>query len=261
VSRGKRKDPQERGITPIYEGPEVLEALLSRAGSPFGVDEVSARFAAAVAAGEGRSTVIPSLFEEEPHFATPEDARRLYANLFGLWGRIASGRGPHDDAPEVVADPTPPPLPERGAVQGGSPPSDVVEGVWRQLELLSERDLRRLRDRFTNLQPELGAWLEELPLGDAALGAVHQLAFETWAMFDQAFGDRLGLAQWRELRALEREPPPLEAEHPALAAWVSGELDDLGEEDPNFGAAERAQVERALAAITAALAGAVTEPS
>ena len=80
-------------------------------------------------------------------------------------------------------------------------------------------------------------------------------------MFDQAFGERLGVAEWSELRALEREPPPLEVDHPALAAYVSEQLDNLSEEDPNFGASERAQVERALAGLAAALAGAVSEPS
>lgn len=262
MSRRPRRDPSAKGISAVYEGPEVLGALLERAGSPYDVDEVAARFTAAVAAGEPRAAVIPSLFEEEPRFATPEDARRLYANLFGLWGRIAEGRGPHDDAPMVLdAPPEPPPMPERGSVAGSSPPADVVDGTWRRLAAASEREVARLRDRFANTQPDLGAWLGELALGDSAASALHELTFETWAMFDQSFGERLGVAPWAELRGLEREPPPLEADHPALAAYVSEQLDNLGDEDPNFGAAERAQVERALGAIAAALSGAVAEPS
>lgn len=262
MSRRPRKPPPSAGIAPVYEGPEVLAALLERAGSPFDVDEVAARFTAAVAAGEARSAVIPSLFEEEPHFATPDDARRLYANLFGLWGRIAEGRGPHDDAPEIVAEPPEPPaMPERGTIPGSSPPADVVDGTWRLLAAASDREVGRLRDRFANTQPDLGAWLDDLTLSDPAASAVHELAFETWAMFDQCFGERLGVAPWAELRGLEREPPPLEADHPALAAYVSEQLDNLGDEDPNFGASERAEVERALGAIAAALSGAVAEPS
>jgi len=255
------------GITPIYEGPEVLSALLAKAGSAFDVDLVAARFAAAIEAGEPRAAVIPSLFEDEPRFGTPEEARRLYGNLFGLWGRIVEGRGIHDDAPDVVPEPPailepgPVALPERGTGAGSSPPSDVVDGVWRQLAASPQRELQRLRDRFTNTQPELGAWLDELAIADSAVTAVLGLAFETWAMFDQAFGERLGVAEWSELRAQEREPSPLEADHPALAAYVSEQLDNLSDEDPNFGASERAQVERALATITAALAAAVTQPS
>lgn len=261
----KTRTPRPGGLTPIYEGPEVLAALLQRAGSPCDVDEVAARFAAAIAAGEGRAAVIPSLFEEEPHFSTPEDARRLYANLFGLWGRIAEGRGPHDDAPEVADEPPEPPdaqpLPDRGTAGGNSPNSEIVDGTWRRLAAAPERERRRLRDRFANAQPELGAWLDELPLAGPAVPPVQELAFETWAMFDHAFGERLGVAAWSDLRELEREPPPLETDHPALAAYVSEQLDNLGDDDANFGAAERAQVERALATVAAALAAAIREPS
>lgn len=262
MSRRPRKEAPAAGIAPVYEGPEVLAALLTKSGCPLDVEEVFARFASAIAADEPRAAVIPTLFEAEPHFASPDDARRLYANLFGLWARVADGRGPHDDAPEVVAEPPPPPpMPERGSVSGSSPPSDVVEGMWRQLAVAPQRELQRLRDRFANTQPELGAWLDDLELTDGAVAAALDLAFETWAIFDQAFGERIGVAAWSELRTIESEPPSLESEHPALAAYVSEQLDNLTDEDPNFGPSERAQVERALAAVAAALSGVVSEPS
>ena len=263
MSKLPPKDPPPSGLTPIYEGPEVLDALLARAGSPFDVEEVASRFADAIAADERRSAVIPSLFEDEPHFAAPEDARRLYANLFGLWARIASGRGlREDDAPEAAPQPPePPPLRERGSCDGTSPPADVVEAIWRQLAAAPERELRRLHDRFTNAQPEVLAWIDELPLSDSALSTVHDLAFETWVIFDHCFGDRLGVAAWDELRGLEREPPAVEVDHPALATYVAEQLDNLGDEDASFSASDRAQVERALAAVTTALSSAVSEPS
>ena len=53
-------------------------------------------------------------------------------------------------------------------------------------------------------------------------------------MFDQAFGERLGAVEYRELRALEKEPPPLEASQPALAAYVAEQLDMLADEDPEL---------------------------
>jgi hypothetical protein len=262
VTKRPNKTRSPGGLTPIYEGPEVVGALLAKAGSPFDVEEVAARFSAAIAADETRAMVIPSLFEEEPHFASPEDARRLYANLFGLWLRMVEGRGLNDDAPDVMPEPPKPaPLPERGSCAGDSPPADVVEGMWRRLAEAGERDLRRLRDRFSNTQPEIEAWLDELQLTDAAVAAVHELAFETWAVFDQCFGERLGVAEWSDLRALEREPPAVEVDHPALATYLSEQLDNHSDEDPNFGAPERAQVERAIGAIAAALSGAVSEPS
>ena len=87
------------------------------------------------------------------------------------------------------------------------------------------------------------------------------LAFERWAMLDQAFGERLGTVEFRELRELEQEPPPIEESQPALAAYVAEQLDILADEDPAFGPEERAQVEKALAAAAAALTRAVRQPS
>ncbi len=80
-------------------------------------------------------------------------------------------------------------------------------------------------------------------------------------MFDQAFGDRLGAVEFRSLRALQDEPPPPEDAQPAVAAYVAEQLDHLADEEPGFGPAERAQVERAIAAVVAALGRAVRAPS
>ncbi|BDG02792.1 hypothetical protein [Anaeromyxobacter oryzae] len=259
--RGKPDDATP-GIVPAYEGPEVLEALLRKAGSPSGADDVIATFQRAQAAGEPRSAVIPALFPDEPRFATPEDARRLYSNLFGLWARLAAGLGAHDDAPEVVPEASePPPLPERGAISGSIVPADLVEAIWKNLAAAPPREVQRQRDRFTNVQPDLAAWLDVVALPDSGALATQDLAFEAWAMFDHAFGERLGGVEWRTLTTLEKEPPPLEETQPPLAAYAAEQLDVLEGEDPAFGEAERAQVERAIATVGAALTEAVREPS
>jgi hypothetical protein len=167
------------GLSPIYEGPEALSALLARAGSRLGAEEVATRFASAQRAGEPRATVIPTLFEREPRFGSPEEARRLYGNLFGLWERLASGRGPHDDAPEVVPEPPPPaPLPPRGLVEGSELPPALVETAWRWLAAAAPREASRLRDRFTNVQPDLAAWLDAVVLPESGLLAATDLCFE-----------------------------------------------------------------------------------
>ena len=44
MTRRNRGREAAGGIAPVYEGPEVLAALLERAGSPFDVDEVAARY-------------------------------------------------------------------------------------------------------------------------------------------------------------------------------------------------------------------------
>ncbi len=262
MSRRRGPGGDGPGIPAVYEGPEVLTALLGKAGSPHGAEEAAERFRQAQTAGESRSSVIPTLFPEEPRFETPEDARRLYANLFGLWARLQAGLGVHDDTPEVVAEPEElDPLPERGSQPGDTLPAELVEGVWTALADSSPRELQRRRDRFLNAQPDLVAWLESLALPESAALATQDLAFEAWAMFDHAFGERLGSVEYRSLRELEKEPPPLAELQPALAAYAAEQLDLAGEEDPSFDAPARAQAERAVAALSAALTGAVVEPS
>jgi hypothetical protein len=250
------------GIAPVYEGPEVLDALLAKAGSPHDAASVADAFARAQAKGEPRSAVVPALFPEEPRFESPDAARRLYSNLFGLWARLAAGLGPHDDAPEVVGEPPPPPpLPPRGIAAGNALSPEVVEAVWRHLAGSPPREVQRRRDRFQNVQPDLVAWLDASPLPEEGAAAALDLAFEAWAMLDQAFDERLRAVEWKELRAVEEEPPPLEASQPAFAAYAAEQLDLVADEERGFGAGERAQVEKVLAAAVAALTRAVREPS
>ncbi len=255
---GGRKAP---GLAPVYEGPEVLTALLERAGSPHDAEEVAAVFVRAQKSGEPRAVVIPGLFLDEPHFESPDEAQRLYGNLFGLWARIAAGLGPHDDAPVVAAPLPPPPLPERGATPGDTLPPWLVEAVWRHLAALPARELQRRKDRFQNVQPDVVAWLEATPLPEAGALSAMDLAFESWAMFDEAFGDRLGTVEYRNLRELEKEPPSVENTQPALAAYVDEQLENLADEDADFGAAERAHVEKVIAAMVSAFTDAIRQPS
>ena len=251
---GRRRAP---GLAPVYEGPEVLTSLLRQAGSPHDSEAVAGIFSRAQAAGEPRSAVIPALFPEEPRFASPEEARRLYSNLFGLWARLSAGLGPHDDAPEVAGEPAPAPVSERGTSGGETLPADLVEAVWRHLAAASPRELQSRRDRFQSSQPDLTGWLEATPIPDSGALAALDIAFESWAMFDQAFGDRLGAVDFDELRALEKEPPPVEQTQPALAVYVAEQLDVVADEDPAFGPEARAQVERIAATLAAAFTAAV----
>ena len=135
----------------------------------------------------------------------------------------------------------------------------MVEAVWRHLAAAAPREVQRRRDRFQNVQPDLAAWLDATPLPASGALATLDLVFEVWAMFDQAFGDRLGVVEFATLSGLEQEPPPAEESQLAVAAYAAEQLDLLADEDAAFGEAERAQVERTLAAAVAALSGAVRE--
>jgi hypothetical protein len=260
--RGGSSRGAAEGLPSIYEGPEVLDALLLRAGSPHAASEVAAIFGRAIAAGEPRGSIIPTLFPDEPRFASPEEARRLYGNLFGLWARLQAGLGPHDDAPDVVPEPPPPPpLPDRGVASGTALPNDLVEAVWKHLAAVAPREVARRRDRYMNVQPDLAAFLDDVALPEAGAAAATDLCFEAWAMFDQAFGERLGAVEWKALRALYKEPPPLMATQPALAAYATEALDTLEDEDDAFDEGARAQVERVVATVVAGLTRAIREPS
>ena len=262
MSRPRSRTGAAAGLPPIYEGPEALTALLARAGASLTAEEVAARFTAAQGAGEARAGVIPALFDREPHFGSPDEARRLYGNLFGLWERLASGRGPHDDAPDVVPEPPPqPPLPPRGQADGAELLPALVEAAWRWLAAAPPREVARRRDRFSNVQPDLAAWLDTVPLPESGLLAATDLAFEGWVMLDLAFGDRLGAAEWRALRELEIEPPALQTTQPAFAGYAEEQLDLLEGEDQAFTAEARAQVERVVSGVMAALTGALRQPS
>lgn len=247
------------GLPAVYEGPEELSALLARAGSPHDAEAAAERFRQAQRLGQERSDVIPALFEEEPRFASPEEARRLYGNLFALWDRVARGISIVRDEPEQ--EPEAPPaaaaLPHRGSTPGSVLPPTLVDAVWKHLDALTDRERQRLRDRFDNAQPNVTAWLDALTLPEQAALAAHDLAFEAWAMFDVAFGDRVETVAFQALRATHPEPPPLEGTQPALAAYVAEALDLAAEEDASFTAAARAQVERVLATLSAALTEAV----
>ena len=257
----------EVDLPEVYEGPAVLSELLARSGSPFGTGDVADRFREAQAAGRSRGDTVPALFRQEPHFASPEEARRLYSNLFGLWNRLLAGLSITEDPPEGTPANTPsaagqgaaPPFPRRGAAMGDELSSEIVEAVWKHLDGLPEREQRRLRHRFESAQPDVVAWLDTTSLSDAAAIAAQDLAFEAWAMFDVAFGDRVRAVQFAALRELADEPPALEATQPALAAYVGEVLDLLGEEDESVGVAQRAHVERVVATISAALVDALEE--
>ena len=162
----------------------------------------------------------------------------------------------------MVPEPTElPPLPERGALEDPVLPADLVEAVWKHLAAAAPREVQRRKDRFMNVQPDLVAWLDTVPLPETGGLAAADLAFEAWAMFDQAHGERLEAVTYRDLREAEEEPPPLEATQPAFAAYAAEQLDVVQDEDPGFDAAARGQVERAVAAAVAALSSAVRERS
>jgi hypothetical protein len=263
-------------IARIFEGPEVAGRLLQRAGAQVDLAGLLDRFAAAIAEDKLPPEVIPGLFPKEPRFGGPEDALRLYGNLFGIWDLLGGGSDreailsgsvlPEEDEAEeeeLEEEEGPPPmsieLPPRGSVEGTEVPHEVVDGTWQQLESLVARERTRRQDRYSNTQSELAEWARLAEgLDGRAQELLEYLSFELAEMFDHAFGDRFGMVRYGELKAAA--PDRADALQPYAADYVTEVLDEAEEdaEEP-LTADEREVLERharrALVAMTATTRG------
>src|SRR4051812_49750743 len=86
-----------------FEGKEVLDGLLNLAGARVDTEGAVVRMREALRHGEPRESVVPTLFDGEPHFADPDLARRLFQNLLGLWDVLARGQALSLDAAPAPA--------------------------------------------------------------------------------------------------------------------------------------------------------------
>ncbi|MBI5546760.1 MAG: hypothetical protein HY901_22990 [Deltaproteobacteria bacterium] len=190
MSKRKPGDGEvEDGFQPLgrlYEGEAALRKLLASAGSTLSVPEAADLFLQAQAEGIGADEVFPDLFDEEPHFHSASEARRLYSNLFGLWDRVAAG-GPLEPtkAEQGLAgrrEPSPAPEPIDGPLTDA-----FVEAAWKHLADLPQREGERWIHRWENTQPELTEALRvEAGEDMAVMENADTLAYELWAMFELA---------------------------------------------------------------------------
>lgn len=180
MSRSREKGPD---FVHHFEGAQTLDGLLELSGSPCDTAEVLVRFQAARAEGDASADVIPTLFEDEPRFASPEVARRLYQNLLGLWDLVEEGKpvrleeAPREPRPKKVKPLPPVPFaPEE-------PGPEFVEAAWRYLED-DEKARTRLHHAFENKQDGLLGALDGAGLTDEGYAAAHHLLFELYAMLE-----------------------------------------------------------------------------
>ena len=166
-----------------FEGASLLSELLELAGSPYGPEEVLARFREAQKAGLAASDVIPTLFPEEPRFQDAALAKRLFQNLLGLW----------DLSPDKVSLAVPGPRPKKekplrpAPLEGAPPTSEWVESAWRYLDQDGASRTRFLHS-FENRQDALVTFLDEQALSDEGYGVLRHLAFELHAMLELGCG-------------------------------------------------------------------------
>jgi len=235
-----RRDPGG-DLSRSYEGAAVLEALLAASGAAHPIDAIKAVFQQAQADGASPSEVFPALFEGEPHFASPEDARRLYGNLFGLWDRVAAGeleepraRPEKPAAPAVIAPPA--------EIEGKVLPDGFVQAALGALTTLPEKERTKQRDRFEQRESAVCEAIRELGLPPGAELAGLDLAFEVWLLCGWALGARAGRTDFVRLQ----KPAP-RGSQPALERFIAEWLGEaeLDEEEP-LTSQDRAKLEPLL---------------
>ncbi len=215
-SRSKRMD-----FVHHFEGPQVLDGLLELAGASHDSLTVLAHMRQAHAEGRASQEVIPSLFEREPRFESPELARRLFQNLLGLWDLVVEGKSVRlEEGPR-------PPRPKKQKVEApkpfapGEPDTAFVEAAWRYLED-DEKGRTRLHDAFENKQDALLGELDAAGLTDEGYAVARHLLFELHAMLELGWPQGLASVASKAMREESgTEAPPVPA---ALTAYADEAL-------------------------------------
>lgn len=230
-----------------YEGEAALDALMRASGGRLGARAIAQRFRDALAEGSEAGEAIPALWEGEPRFSSPELALRTYANLLGLWDRLAAGlapepeggRKPAESRRETARAPAPEPAGE------GPLPDAFVEAAWRYLADLPAREAERLTHRYENLEPDLSEFARLEAGDDPAADDADTLVFELWAMLDLARSGRPRRAVSRaQLQAaLGRSDAP----EPALERYVEESLAEAQLDDVRPLTEEQARLVRRIA--------------
>lgn len=254
MSRSRSKGHE---FTHHFEDAETLDGLLDLAGSPFTTADVLSRMQAAQAEGGSARELIPTLFEDEPHFPSPELARRLYQNLLGLWDLVEEGRpvrldeGPRPPRPKKVKPVPPPPF------APGEPTPEFVEAAWRYLED-DAKARARLHDIFSNRQDGLLGALDAAGLTDEGYAVAHHLLFELHAMLELGWPPGVASVDPAEVEGTKgTQAPPVPAALQAYAdeALFEAEQDEEHPLPPEELARVRPLVQRGLAALWRARKG------
>lgn len=205
-----------------FEGAATLQRLLAASGTLADVDDVADAFKKAAAAGVPPSVVITALWEDEPTFASPDEARQLFSNLLGLFELLAAGENVDLKlgAPQRLAKRAKAPKPE--PLGGEAPTERFIEAAWRYLDD-HPKERERLSHAFENRLDNLLQWLELEDLPDDAFGLARQLLFDLFAFSELAGRPVLSVAL----------PTGTSSQtlNPALATWVDEAVTEASTDD------------------------------
>jgi len=227
---------------------------LDIAGARVDTEGAVVRMREALRHGEHRESVVPTLFDGEPHFPDPDVARRLFQNLLGLWDVLARGQTLSLDAAPAPARPARKPIPERPPPFEGDEPDEAwVEAAWRYLDEAPEREVTRLEHSFENRQDALLGFLDEQGLPDELFGLARQLLFELHALIELGWPPGVrSLARAELQEAGPGHPAPAALQAYADEAVFEAEQDEVAPLTPADSARAKALVNQGLKALWSA---------
>ncbi len=194
MSPSRKKEQAELAeLERRFEGRARLQALLEKAGVLADVEDVAEAFRAAQKDDVPAATVINALFEDEPQFGSPQDARALFGNLFGLWELLQTGANVDLKAP--LERPKAPPAPVVPTYFPKEGPDDVwVERAWRYLEVAPPKERQKLQHAYDHRTDWLVTWLDEQGLSGLGFGFAQHLLFELFSMLELGSPKGIGVA-------------------------------------------------------------------
>lgn len=213
TKRGGSAESPDAELPRGFEGRAVLQQLLDRSGTLADVEDVVGAFQQAVKDEVPASIVIQALWEDEPRFENPEQARALFGNLLGLYDLVAQG-----ELPDLSVDARPKKVKREKASPPGhfdadGPTQDFVEAAWRYLDD-HPREYERAQHAFENRQDALITWLDAAGLGDDGFALARNTLFEIFAMLEQG-GMRVASIAEEDIPTKPSTPLP-----DALAEWI-----------------------------------------
>lgn len=223
MSRGKPKRPPKKKdggddeveLARRFDGRRALDELLAKSGALGDTEDVVGAFKQAVAKQVPPQPVIQALWQDEPHFDSPKDAERLFANLLGLYDLIASRETFELEEERAVGRTKRQPASKPDAL-GAAPDDAWLEAAWRYLDD-APKERERLGHAFDNRQDALVSFIDASELSDAGFAFVRELCFEIFAMLE------LG---GRKVRSVDAADVPDEVEDDVLPDSVRKWVDD-----------------------------------
>lgn len=220
-----------------FEGAEVLQKLLTRSGTLADVDDVAAAFTKAIADGVPANVVIQALWEDEPRFERPTEARALFSNLLGLYDVIAE-KGSVDltraATPRLKLAKARPPDPFET-----EPTQAWLEAAGRYFED-HPKERQKLQHAFDNREDALVTWLDASDFSDEGFGTAHALCADLFAFLELGGREVTPFDERSSARAPTDAPQ-------ALIDWVDDALlESTEDEDKPLPEAQAQRVREAV---------------